>query len=122
MTTFIVQCPAEDRTGTTRKYLKSWKYNKKYILISKLNISDLLLAQMLLRWYHRLPFDGVIGLAEKTDNVVDFRDSLSSISLLKVTQLFEKMKPAEILEIQGADIDNQQDLFKVLPKMSYECR
>lgn len=59
-------------------------------------------------------------MAEKTDNVVDFRDSLSSISLLKVTQLFEKMKPAEILEIQGADIDNQQDLFKVLPKMSYE--
>jgi len=59
-------------------------------------------------------------LAEKADVIIDFRGSISSISLLKTTQVFEKMKPFEIMEIRGSDPDTRQDLFKVLPEASYE--
>jgi len=59
-------------------------------------------------------------LTDKADKVIDFRDSLSSISLLKVTQVFGNMRSSEILEIRGADTDTQQDLFKLLPRDSYE--
>ncbi len=57
---------------------------------------------------------------ENIGKIIDFRDSLSSISLLKVTQVFGKMNPFEILEIRGADPEIQQDLFKVLPSAAYE--
>jgi TusA-related sulfurtransferase len=57
---------------------------------------------------------------ENIGKIIDFRDSLSSISLLKVTQVFGKMSPFEILEIRGADPEIQQDLFKVLPSAAYE--
>ncbi|MBM9603995.1 sulfurtransferase TusA family protein [Desulfopila inferna] len=59
-------------------------------------------------------------MAVDIEKIIDFRDSLSSISLLKVTQVFNKMKPSEILEIRGADPDIRQDLFKVLPQTAYE--
>jgi TusA-related sulfurtransferase len=59
-------------------------------------------------------------LALNIKNIIDFRDSLSSISLLKVSQVFGKMNPSEILEIRGADFDIQQDLLKVLPQAAYE--
>ncbi len=59
-------------------------------------------------------------MAGNVDKVIDFRDSISSISLLKVTQVFGKMKPFEIMEIRGTDPDTRQDLFKVLPKAAYE--
>lgn len=59
-------------------------------------------------------------MTDKADKVIDFSDSLSSISLLKVTQVFGKMKSSEILEIRGADRDTRQDLFKLLPRASYE--
>ncbi|MFN2354204.1 MAG: hypothetical protein ABR512_06740 [Desulfopila sp.] len=59
----------------------------------------------------------LIGNVIKT---IDFRDSLSSISLLKVSQVFGKMNAAEILEIRGVDSDIRQDLYKVLPRREYE--
>lgn len=59
-------------------------------------------------------------MTDQAYRVIDFSDSLSSISLLKVTQVFGKMKSSEILEIRGADPDTQQDLFKLLPPASYE--
>ena len=59
-------------------------------------------------------------MAGNADKVIDFRDSISSISLLKVTQVFGKMKLSEIMEIRGTDPDTRQDLFKVLPKAAYE--
>jgi TusA-related sulfurtransferase len=59
-------------------------------------------------------------LTGNTEKVIDFRDSLSSISLLKVTQVFGKMKPSGILEIRGTDSDTRQDVFKLLPHASYE--
>ena len=59
-------------------------------------------------------------MAGKADVIIDFRGSISSISLLKTTQIFEKMKPLEIVEIRGSDPDTRRDLFKVLPESSYE--
>ncbi len=59
-------------------------------------------------------------MAENIKRIIDFRDSLSSISLLKVTQVFGKMDPSEVLEIRGADQVIRQDLFKVLPRAAYE--
>ncbi len=56
----------------------------------------------------------------KIIKVIDFRDTFSSITLLKVTQVFGKMNPSEILEIRGTDPDIRQDLFKVLPESAYE--
>ncbi len=59
-------------------------------------------------------------MTDKADIIIDFRDTLSSISLLKVTQVFGKMKSSELLEIRGADPDTRQDMFKLLPQASYE--
>ena len=59
-------------------------------------------------------------MAGKADVIIDFRGSISSILLLKATQIFEKMKPFEIIEIRGSDPDTRQDLFKVLPEASYD--
>lgn len=59
-------------------------------------------------------------MARVAEKIIDFRDSLSTISLLKVTQVFSGMDLSEILEIRGVDADIQQDLFKVLPHKAYE--
>ena len=59
-------------------------------------------------------------MAGNVEKIIDFRDSLSSISLLKVTQVFSSMDFSEILEIRGIDGDLRQDLFKVLPQQAYE--
>jgi hypothetical protein len=65
-------------------------------------------------------FSPEFSLARVADKIIDFRDSLSTISLLKVTQVFSSMDISEILEIRGVDADIQQDLFKVLPQKAYE--
>jgi len=57
---------------------------------------------------------------KKADHTLDFRGTISTISLLKVTQVFDGMKPMEILEILGCDADTRRDLFKVLPEASYD--
>ena len=54
------------------------------------------------------------------DHLLDFRGSITTISLLKLIQTFAEMKPNEILEILGNNIDTRSDLFKFLPKDSYE--
>jgi len=59
-------------------------------------------------------------LAENIKRIIDFRDSLSSISLLKVTQVFGIMDPSEVLEIRGVDSVIRQDLLKVLPHAAFE--
>lgn len=51
---------------------------------------------------------------------IDFRDSFSSIALLKVTQVLSSMRPSEVLEIRGVDADIRQDLLKVVPQKDYE--
>ena len=56
----------------------------------------------------------------KVNYRLDFRGSITPITLLKVTQAIMKMAPDEVIEIQGSDPDTKQDLFRVLPEASYE--
>jgi TusA-related sulfurtransferase len=59
-------------------------------------------------------------LLSQADYILDFRGSISSISLLKITRIFNEMKALEIMEILGLDGDTLQDLFKVLANSAYE--
>ena len=59
-------------------------------------------------------------MERKADHILDFKGSLTTISLLKLSQTFREMKPNEILEILGSNLDTRSDLFKVLPNDSYE--
>jgi TusA-related sulfurtransferase len=54
------------------------------------------------------------------DIKLDFRNTFSSISLLKMTELFNRMQPMQVLEICGSDPDIRGDLLKVLPEASYD--
>ncbi|MBW2603795.1 MAG: sulfurtransferase TusA family protein [Deltaproteobacteria bacterium] len=59
-------------------------------------------------------------MKHKADHILDFRGSITSMSLLKLVRTFREMKPNEVLEILGSNIDARSDLFKVLPDDSYE--
>ncbi len=59
-------------------------------------------------------------MAADTKKVIDFSDSFSAISLLKVSQVFAEMRSSEVLEIRGAEPDICQDLFRLLPQEAYE--
>jgi TusA-related sulfurtransferase len=59
-------------------------------------------------------------LKRKANHYLDFRGSITSISLLKLIQTFREMKPDEVLEILGSNLDTRSDLFKVLPDGGYE--
>lgn len=59
-------------------------------------------------------------MSSQADYILDFRGSISSISLLKITRIFNEMKALEIMEILGLDGDTLQDLFKVLADSPYE--
>ena len=56
----------------------------------------------------------------KVNYKLDFRGSITPITLLKVTQTVMKMAPDEVIEIQGSDPDTKQDLFRLLPESSYD--
>jgi len=59
-------------------------------------------------------------LKREADHILDFRGSITSISLLKLTQTFREMKANEVLEILGSNPDTRSDLFKVIPDDSYD--
>jgi TusA-related sulfurtransferase len=59
-------------------------------------------------------------LKPEADHILDFRGTITSISLLKLTQTFREMEPNEVLEILGSDLDSRNDLFKVLPSEAYD--
>ena len=54
------------------------------------------------------------------DHYLDLREAIPPISLLKVTQVFRKMKTNEIVEILGRDPDTRTDIFKIIPDFAYE--
>ena len=56
----------------------------------------------------------------RANHYLDLRGTIPPISLLKVTQVFRKMKPNEILEILGRDPDTRTDIFKIIPDFAYE--
>lgn len=59
-------------------------------------------------------------MAVEADIFLDFSNTFSSISLLKMTEIFSRMEPLQILEIRGSDPDTRKDLLKVLPVASYD--
>ncbi|MFP4474925.1 MAG: sulfurtransferase TusA family protein [Desulfatibacillaceae bacterium] len=59
-------------------------------------------------------------MGETIHHKLDFRGSISPLSLLKMTRVFNGMQPAETMEILGSDPDVRKDLFKLLPPASYE--
>jgi TusA-related sulfurtransferase len=57
---------------------------------------------------------------ERANYTVDVRGTITPFSLLKVSLVFQQMKPMEILEILGCDGEMQQDLLRLLPNASCE--
>lgn len=56
----------------------------------------------------------------QADYKLDLRGAISSFGLLKLSRVFREMKSNQTLEILGVDADARSDLFRVLPKVSYE--
>ena len=54
-------------------------------------------------------------MKENPDYVIDFRQSITSLSLLRVGQLVKQMKPHELLEIIVTDSDVRSDVLKIVP-------
>jgi TusA-related sulfurtransferase len=52
--------------------------------------------------------------------MLDVRGMISPFSLLKVSLVFQQMKPCQVVEIVGCDPDMQRDLLRILPEASYE--
>ena len=59
-------------------------------------------------------------MKDKADYSLDVRGTISPFSLLKVSLVFQKMAPHEIVEILGCDREMQRDLLRVLPRDSCE--
>ncbi len=59
-------------------------------------------------------------MTDKPHIIMDLRNFVSWVALLKVTQVFDAMAVSDVLEIRGADLDTKQDLFKILPASTYE--
>ncbi len=59
-------------------------------------------------------------MAWKTDYILDVGKSITPLSLLKVTQIFRKMEPKQVLEIIGYNPETRDDFIKVLPASSFE--
>lgn len=59
-------------------------------------------------------------MERQADYKLDFRGAITSFGLLKLSRVFREMKSNQTLEILGIDADARSDLFRVLPKVSYE--
>jgi TusA-related sulfurtransferase len=57
---------------------------------------------------------------QKADYILDFRETLSSLALLKMTQVLQQMNNEEVLEIITRDPDARSNVFKVIPTSSCE--
>ena len=56
----------------------------------------------------------------KVDYILDVRESITPLCLLKVTQLFRNMEPNQVLEILGYNPETRDDFIKVLPASCFE--
>ena len=54
-------------------------------------------------------------MKEKPDYIIDFRESITSLSLLRMGQTVKQMKPHELLEIIVRDPDVRSDVLKIVP-------
>ena len=56
----------------------------------------------------------------KANYILDFRETISSLALLKMTQVLREMNRDEVLEIITRDGHARTDIFKVIPGASCE--
>jgi TusA-related sulfurtransferase len=56
----------------------------------------------------------------KADYTLDVRGTISPFSLLKVSLLFQRMQPEQVVEILGCDDEMRRDLLRLLPEASCE--
>jgi TusA-related sulfurtransferase len=54
----------------------------------------------------------------KANHILDFRDTITPLALLKMNQVLREMQIDEVLEIITRDPDTQTDVLKVLPGSS----
>lgn len=59
-------------------------------------------------------------MKEKADYTLDVRGTISPFSLLKVSLLFQQMKPHEVVEILGCESEMRNDLLRLLPDATWE--
>jgi len=59
-------------------------------------------------------------LTQKPTYTVDVRGTISPFSLLKVSLVYQQMKPSEIMEILGCDAEMRQDLRRLIPDAAWE--
>lgn len=59
-------------------------------------------------------------MTDRPDYTVDVRGTITPFSLLKVSLVFTRMKPGEIMEILGCDTEMRQDLQRLLPDAAWE--
>ena len=56
----------------------------------------------------------------QVDYMLDVRGMITPFSLLKVSLVFQQMKPCQVVEITGCDPDMQRDLLRILPEASFK--
>lgn len=56
----------------------------------------------------------------KANVTLDLRDTLSPLSLLKVSHLFRGLDPGEVMEIRGCNAAQQEDLARLLPDADFD--
>jgi TusA-related sulfurtransferase len=59
-------------------------------------------------------------LGTSASYILDLRESIPPITLLKISQAFRNMKPGEILEILYRDPDTRRDVFKVISPVAFD--
>lgn len=59
-------------------------------------------------------------MTDRPDYTVDVRGTITPFSLLKVSLVFTRMKPSEMMEILGCDTEMRQDLQHLLPDAAWE--
>lgn len=59
-------------------------------------------------------------MKQEADYTLDVRGTISPFSLLKVSLLFQRMKPHEVVEILGCEPEMHQDLLRLLPDAAWE--
>lgn len=57
---------------------------------------------------------------QKADYTLDFRETITALALLKMTQVLREMHTDEVLEIITRDPDARTDVFRVIPTSSCE--
>jgi TusA-related sulfurtransferase len=59
-------------------------------------------------------------LKETPDYILDFRETIVSLALLKMTQVLREMRAKEVLEVIVRGPEDRTDVFKVIPGSSCE--